>query len=53
MEKYLPNGKTKVELPNTLTEIGDKAFYERTSLASIELPNSLTEIGGHFIIVRV
>ena len=36
---------TKVILPNSITSIGDNAFYECTSLTSINIPNSVTSIG--------
>ncbi len=32
-------------IPNSVTEIGDYAFYECSSLKSIDIPNSVTEIG--------
>ena len=36
---------TSVSIPNTVTEIGDGAFYGCTSLGSISLPSNLTRIG--------
>ena len=36
---------TEVELPNTITRIGDEAFYECEELVSINLTNHLTYIG--------
>ena len=36
---------TSVVIPNTVTSIGDQAFYYCTSLASIEIPNSVDYIG--------
>lgn len=42
----LPNTSvTSVVIPNSVTSIGDIAFYRCTSLYSISLPNSLTSIG--------
>ena len=32
-------------IPNSITGIGDRAFYQRTGLTSIEIPNSVTRIG--------
>lgn len=39
-------GLTRVNLPPTLTWIGESAFYGCTSLAEINLPASLTSIGS-------
>jgi hypothetical protein len=36
---------TSVTLPNTLTTIGERAFYRCYALNSITLPDSLTTIG--------
>ena len=38
-------GLTKVTLPNTVTEISDKAFYSCKSLSSINLSTNLEKIG--------
>ena len=35
------------EIPNSVTSIGDYAFYECTSLTSITIPNSVTSIGDY------
>ena len=40
-----PRGKTSVEIPNSVTEIGDCAFYGCTGLTSIEISNNVTTIG--------
>ena len=38
---------TEVEIPNTITSIGNYAFSGCISLESIEIPDSVTIIGGH------
>ena len=40
-------GITEVVLPNTLTNIGNSAFYYCKELKSINLPEGLTNIGNH------
>jgi hypothetical protein len=37
---------TSVEIPNSVTSIGDHAFYNCSSLTSVEIPNSVTSIGS-------
>lgn len=37
-----------IDLPNSLTELGDKAFYN-SGLRSISLPNSLTKLGKSIV----
>ena len=37
---------TSIELPNSVTSIGNYAFYYCTGLSSVELPNSVTSIGN-------
>ena len=39
------NSAKSYKIPNSVTEIGDYAFYDCTSLTSINIPNSVTEIG--------
>lgn len=36
---------TSIELPDTVTTIGQSAFYQSTNLTSITIPNSVTSIG--------
>lgn len=36
---------TSVEIPNTVTELGDYCFYQLYNITSIELPSSVTELG--------
>ena len=36
---------TSINIPNSVTNIGDKAFYGCESLKSIKIPNSVTIIG--------
>ena len=42
-----PMGNTQTEytIPNSVTTIGDEAFYECSALKSITIPNSVTTIG--------
>ena len=42
---FSQSGVLGVEIPNTITSIGDKAFYQCTYLTSIEIPNSISAIG--------
>ena len=39
-----PGAKTVVDIPNSVTEIGEYAFYCCSSLTSVTIPNSLTKI---------
>ena len=40
-------GCTNTIIPNSVTSIGDYAFYNCSSLTSITIPNSVTSIGDH------
>ena len=40
-------GLTYVEIPNSVTEIGEYAFEDCTGLTSIDIPNSVTKIGRY------
>ncbi len=39
-------GCKNTTIPNSVTKIGDDAFFDCTGLTSIIIPNSVTEIGG-------
>jgi hypothetical protein len=39
------NDRTTYEIPNSVTNIGDMAFYGCRSLTSVTIPNSVTSIG--------
>ena len=43
-----PIGNTRSEyiIPNSVTSIGNRAFYECSSLTSVTIPNSVTSIGS-------
>ena len=41
------NEVTELIIPNTITSIGDYAFYYCKSITSISIPNSVTEIGKY------
>ncbi|MBQ2123561.1 MAG: leucine-rich repeat domain-containing protein, partial [Bacteroidaceae bacterium] len=38
-------GCSKTTIPNSVTSIGDYAFYDCSGLTSVEIPNSVTSIG--------
>ncbi|MCM8871753.1 MAG: leucine-rich repeat domain-containing protein [Paludibacteraceae bacterium] len=43
-----PQGKTgSFTIPNSVTSIGERAFYNCTGLTSITIPNSVTSIGNY------
>ena len=43
---YGCSGLTSIEIPNSVTSIGNSAFSGCSGLTSIEIPNSVTSIGG-------
>jgi hypothetical protein len=46
---YYPAKKTSTSytIPNSVTTIGENAFYGCTDLTSVSIPNSVTSIGGY------
>ncbi|MBO5922389.1 MAG: leucine-rich repeat domain-containing protein, partial [Bacteroidaceae bacterium] len=44
---YGCTGLTSIEIPNSVTSIGNSAFYNCSGLTSIEIPNSVTSIEGN------
>ena len=42
-----PGAKVTVTIPNSVTAIGEYAFYWCSSLTSVTIPNSVTSIGEH------
>ena len=42
-----PEGKTSVEIPKSVTYIGNHAFHNCSNLTSIKIPESVTYIGDH------
>ena len=47
LNSFAPAGLTEYTIPNSVTSIGDGAFYGCTSLTSVTIPDSVTEIGGY------
>lgn len=45
---YCPN-LTKINLPNSLTSIGEWSLYGSEKLTHVDLPSTLTEIGANFL----
>ena len=41
-----PGAKTLVTIPNSVTSIGDGAFWDCSGLTSVTIPNSVTSIGN-------
>ncbi len=41
----IPNAIVSVSIPNSVTSIGDEAFYGCSRLTSVSIPNSVTSIG--------
>ena len=45
LNSFAPAGLTSYTIPNSVTEIGNDAFYNCSSLTSITIPDSVTKIG--------
>jgi len=46
IEEYNIKDIFEIKIPDSVTSIGDNAFYECTSLASLSIPSSVTSIGN-------
>ena len=44
---FCPNKKASITIPNSVTSIGDRAFYVCSGLTSATIPNSVTSIGDY------
>ena len=47
LNSFAPAGLTEYTIPNSVTKIGDSAFFDYSSLTSVTIPNSVTEIGEY------
>ena len=45
LKSFAPAGLTEYTIPNSVTSIGDTAFYSCSSLTSVTIPDSVTSIG--------
>jgi len=45
LNSFAPAGLTEYTIPNSVTKIGDQAFYDCRSLTSVTIPDSVTSIG--------
>ena len=46
LNSFAPAGLTKYTIPDSITSIGDHAFFDCSSLESITIPDSVTSIGS-------
>ena len=47
-DEDVPNRSVEeIVIPNTVTSIGENAFYKYTRLSSVTIPNSVTDIGSY------
>ena len=44
---FAPNGLSEYTIPDSVTKIGERAFYKCSSLTSVTIPDSVTTIGEH------
>lgn len=52
LKKCTDKGAVSVEIPEGVTEIGEKAFRACESLESVVIPPSVTAIGNSYIFIR-
>ena len=46
LNSFAPAGLTEYTIPDSVTSIGERAFFRCTSLTSVTIPDSVTSIGG-------
>ena len=47
LNSFAPSGLTSYTIPDSITSIGDYAFYQCSSLISVTIPESVTSIGDY------